>query len=185
MAHLRSGQGPWPLCLALGGTACLSFPFPGTEPDPTVTQCEQASDSDACDEFFDQDSDGVILPVNLAEDGPEDGYPFDAYTLEGWDQQYDGLKLTMSYTGGCWAHDFELYADASLEASSPVQIRIWLAHLALNDSCDSQVSVTQVWDLSPIEALYQDRYGETGVVVVHAVDGRGREQFSFEYAIGE
>ena len=81
----------------------------------------------------------------------------------------DTLTVTMSYSGGCEAHDVTLVAFPSdvFPESYPVHLDVTLAHNAHGDACEAYLTETYAFDLTPIKARYQEVYmGDPGTIIL-------------------
>ena len=81
----------------------------------------------------------------------------------------DTLTVTMSYSGGCEAHDVSLVAFPSdiLPESYPVHLDVVLAHNAHGDACAAYLTETYAFDLTPIKTRYQETYmGHAGTIIL-------------------
>jgi hypothetical protein len=103
------------------------------------------------------DSDRQIASVILADLGEfnreawaNDPYSFQVARIEG-----DMLQLTVSYSGGCAEHQFNLVAWNYFLESNPVQAHVLLAHNGNDDACDAIIARDLRFDLSPLKEAYQ------------------------------
>ena len=78
--------------------------------------------------------------------------------------------------GGCEDHVFGLCWDETLAESEPPQATVWLSHEDNDDACDSIVSETHVWDLTPIQVA---EGGKSGTVVVNVEKDGGKVTYSW------
>lgn len=99
----------------------------------------------------------------------EDGDPFEvaAATVAG-----DTLTVSVSYGGGCEAHDFALcWPDGTFMESAPVQVDLDLWHDGHDDPCDAYLSEDRALDLTPLKLAWQVAYHATsGTIVIHVND---------------
>ncbi len=114
----------------------------------------------------DVDPDAVQMGTVVIADAPDewgvDGYVLNAATITG-----DSLELSLSYSGGCAAHQFTLVCSSFFLESDPVQLGVSLAHNANNDPCEAFPTETYRFDLTPIKTRYQKAYQqEAGVVIL-------------------
>ena len=114
----------------------------------------------------DVDPDAIQMGTVVIADTPDewgvDEYVLNAATITG-----DSLELSLSYSGGCAAHQFTLVASSVFLESDPVQLDVSLAHNANNDPCEAFPTETYHFDLTPIKTLYQTAYQqEAGVVIL-------------------
>ena len=73
----------------------------------------------------------------------------------------DLLYLKISYSGGCVSHDFSLLGSGVFLESNPVKTSIVLSHEDNDDNCDSIITDTLVFDLTPLKDLYFESYTES------------------------
>ena len=79
----------------------------------------------------------------------------------------DTLTVTVSYSGGCEAHQFTLVASNVFMESYPVQLGASLAHDANGDRCEAWLTEDWDFDLTPIKRMYQDAYRQdVGTIVL-------------------
>ena len=110
-------------------------------------------------------------PVALVDNALSGAWPSDAVQLTGHRITGDTLELDVSYSGGCADHLFRLLITRGFAESFPVQTWGVLAHDDGDDPCDSIVSGTLVFDLSPLRAEYRAGYGPgNGEIVLHIQD---------------
>lgn len=71
----------------------------------------------------------------------------DAFTI--YDAHIEGrrLHLSVSYSGGCKDHVFELFTDGFIMKSLPPKQRFYLRHYAHKDACEALVEQDLVFDL--------------------------------------
>ena len=80
----------------------------------------------------------------------------------------DLLCLEISYSGGCVSHDFSLIGSGSFSESYPVQTSMLLSHEDNDDNCDSIITDTLVFDLTPLKELYIESYSESsGTIIIY------------------
>ena len=75
----------------------------------------------------------------------------DPYTLEDVYVQEQSLTVSVTYTGGCEEHGWELCWDGSIAESMPLQVSFSLGHYAYDDSCEMSVSEEISFDISSLE----------------------------------
>lgn len=107
-------------------------------------------------------ADGTWLPDCQAERG--DGYTVTAAEIDG-----DTLTATVSHSGGCATHAWQLcWPDGMFAESSPVQASLEIWHDDGGDSCDAMLSEDVDFDLAPLAAAWNSFYGPgPGTIVVH------------------
>ncbi len=134
----------------------------------SAAACGQGSD----DNTDDRPLDGSVV-INDNVDRVIALQKSDAYELETDGAhapviENDTLSLTVSYGGGCEAHDFTLVTDGSFMESDPVQLAVTLTHNANDDPCEAYLTDRYVFDLAPIKTRYQEAYGtDEGSVILH------------------
>ena len=114
-------------------------------------------------------------------DGSPDRWGDDAYELHTADDgapaiEDDTLTLTVSYGGSCARHDFTLLADGQFLDTDTVQLDLFLAHDANDDSCEAYPTEAYEFDLSPVRALYRETFGtDAGAILlrIHSRDVPG------------
>lgn len=143
------------LCLLLlSATACGQGP--DDDPDGAISSTTPADTDDR------PPAQGVVV-INDNVDRDIALKESDPYELEtDGDRapviENDTLILTVSYSGGCEAHDFTLVTDGGFMESDPVQLVLTLTHDANDDPCEAYPTERYVFDLQPIRTLYQEAY---------------------------
>jgi hypothetical protein len=74
----------------------------------------------------------------------------------------DTLTISVSYSGGCEQHNFDLFAAKAIMKSLPVQAQLILAHDANGDNCEAWITQTLDFNLSPLKEEYQKSYSQNG-----------------------
>ena len=102
---------------------------------------------------------------NVVFSSTPDAWGTDAYTINFANLQGDTLTVNVSYSGGCETHEVTLVADERFLESSPVGLRISLAHNANGDTCEAWITEDYHFDLTPLKEVYQEAYRtETGAI---------------------
>jgi len=70
------------------------------------------------------------------------------FNLERMEMEGDQLKLTVSYSGGCEEHIFNLYSDGRYAKSYPPQLTLFLEHIDNNDRCRAMINKELVFDIT-------------------------------------
>ena len=98
----------------------------------------------------------------------------------------DTLTVTLSYGGGCEAHDvtFVAYPSDALPESYPVRLDVSLSHDANGDACEAYLTDTYVFDLTPIRARYQEAYGDGAGTVILLLRDAPQDIPDLVYAFG-
>ena len=105
----------------------------------------------------------ILVDKSKYENAIKDNYSFDTVSLE---QNF--LSLDISYSGGCASHEFSLIGSGDFMESYPVQTTIVLSHEDNDDNCESFITETLVFDLTPLKELYIDLYSESsGTIIIH------------------
>lgn len=84
----------------------------------------------------------------------DDDYVLNSATITG-----DTLALSVSYSGGCRAHEFTLVIAASFVESRPVRLPALLRHHANGDTCEAFPTESYTFDLALVRARYREVYG--------------------------
>jgi hypothetical protein len=98
----------------------------------------------------------ILLDESEFENATRDDFSFINVFLEN-----DLLYLKISYSGGCVSHDFSLIGSGEFLESYPVQSSIVLSHEDNDDNCDSIITDTLVFYLTPLKELYFESYVES------------------------
>ena len=97
----------------------------------------------------------------------KDQFGTDPYTLNSATITEDTLNISVSYSGGCEAHQFTLVVSEAFLESFPVQLPVSIAHDANNDTCEAYPTEDYRFDLTPIKTMYQNAYRqEAGTIVL-------------------
>ncbi len=95
-----------------------------------------------------------------------DDYELNAAAVRG-----DTLAVTVSYSGGCRAHQFTLVAAEAFMESDPVKLDVAIAHDADGDPCEAYPTEDYHFILDPIKARYKAAYGPGAGTIVLGLDG--------------
>ncbi len=103
----------------------------------------------------------------------------DPFTLQAARLEADELVVDLQYSGGCEDHAFTLcWPDQSFLESSPVQVNLEIFHDDPGDKCDAKPQVTERFDLSPLEAAFEESYqSKTGEITINV----GTESLSYTF----
>lgn len=127
-------------------------------------------------------NDADVTPTGLVViDDSVEAWGVDDYVLNSAVIAGDQLKLNISYGGGCRDHVFTLVAASTFEGSSPVELKVTLAHDADNDPCEAFFTENYHFDLTPIKAMYQITYQEESGVVVLGLKGVENDQLVYAF----
>ena len=91
--------------------------------------------------------------VRLMSDEGTSGHHEDAYSLGNMAVDGDVLQLTVSYTGGCERHRFDVLARAVTITGDDAEADLVVAHDARGDTCKALVTQHLEFSLTPILAL--------------------------------
>jgi len=99
--------------------------------------------------------------IVITQDPDDPRWPSDAVTINTVSVDGDSLTLNVSFAGGCKDHTFALLAETIWMESSPVQVRVRLAHDAHDDTCEAWLTRVVRFDLSPLKTAYAASYQAT------------------------
>lgn len=113
---------------------------PPPPPPPPPVEPEDIEEEDATpfvpsvtiSEGFDKENLGA--PVTIVSHAIEDRY----------------LTLTVSFSGGCATHSFDLSTDMEFMSSSPPAATVYLLHHDNEDACEAYLTETLMFDLSAL-----------------------------------
>ncbi len=105
-----------------------------------------------------------------------DPYEINAATISG-----DVLSVSVSFSGGCEAHEFTLGLSDGFLESNPVQLWAWLLHDAKGDSCEAYPTEERQFDLTPIKARYRQAYQQQEGVVIILLEGAPEGSLVYEF----
>ena len=101
----------------------------------------------------------------------ENRFGTDKYALNAATITDDFLNVSVSYSGGCEAHQFTLVVSETFLESFPVQLHASLAHNANGDTCEAYPTHNYRFDLTPIKKMYQAAYRqEAGTIILRLKD---------------
>ena len=83
--------------------------------------------------------------LSLCTPSHNDWYDLNALEMDGSE-----LLVTLSYSGGCETHSWELCWDGSIAESYPMQVWLELGHDSANDYCEAYITETLRFDVSSI-----------------------------------
>lgn len=126
-----------------------------------VIGCNQAQNNVTSRLPFTTSFDAVII------DDSDDAWSSDDFVLEKAVITNNSLDITVSYSGGCKDHFFNLVSSGMFLESDPVQMSLLLIHNANDDSCEAWITEDYSFNLTPIKALYKNAYHQsTGIIKV-------------------
>ena len=62
----------------------------------------------------------------------------------------DFIELSVSYSGGCKAHNFEIIWDGIVHTNAPCNMNFLLVHSGNNDSCEAYITETIIINLKEL-----------------------------------
>lgn len=121
-------------------------------------------------------------PQVIITDTPPDSLLLDPYWLEDLSIDGDVLTISLTYSGGCNDHDYQLYmSPAAFMESYPVQANLYLWHNGYDDACDAIIAEDVRFDITPIAMLYDSHYpGSEGIVVLNVIGYIGGYSTEFQ-----
>ena len=118
----------------------------------------------------------VVIDSNGTEEWGTDDFELSAASITG-----DTLAVTVSYSGGCKAHQLTLVSPGLFLESNPVQLVVALAHNANGDSCEAWLTQDYFFRIAPIKTLYQEAYlQDSGTIVLLLKDAP--DELVYEFA---
>ena len=104
----------------------------------------------------------VVIDNDLFNNASRD--PFEFLNLSIFQ---DTIYINVRYSGGCLKHEFYLIFKENFLESDPVQIPCVLYHEDNDDPCDSIVTDTLYFDLTPLKEKWQEEYqGDSGRIIL-------------------
>ena len=85
----------------------------------------------------------------------------------------DYLSMSVSYSGGCEEHDFDLISDGRYSATYPPEIELVLRHNANKDMCRSYIDETLFFDLKPLQ------YDGTSRIVIRLTNNDNLYEYNY------
>lgn len=127
---------------------------------------------------FNVEPDNVIITQT-----PPNYIMYDPYKLQEMDISGDTLKLTVSYSGGCWLHWFKVLMNPVFKLSNPPQADLYIRHISNNDPCEAYITETLQFDLTPVADLYESMSGSRDSIIINVYDYFENEPGDFLYDI--
>ena len=127
---------------------------------------------------FDVIQTGTVVIADAADQWGVDEYVLNTAVITG-----DRLELSLSYSGGCAAHQFTLVCSSSFKESDPVQLGVSLAHNANNDPCEAFPTETYHFDLTPIKTRYQTAYQQESGIIILLLKDAPNGQLVYEFGM--
>ena len=125
------------------------------------------------------------VPVVVNDEGRDvDEWGADPYEMTAAAIHGDTLVVTVSYSGGCEAHDFTLVVAGTFKESDPVQLTADLAHDANGDACEAWLTEELRFDLGPVQTLYETVYGQADGTIVLALGNAPGGDLTYTFSSG-
>ena len=121
---------------------------------------------------------GAVVIADAVEEWGVDEYVLNSATITG-----DALEINVSYSGGCQKHQFTLVSSGVFLESFPVQLRVFIAHNANNDSCEAWLTDDYHFDLNAIKMLYQAAYHQEAGTIILLLENVPNGQLVYEFAM--
>lgn len=94
----------------------------------------------------------------------------DRFVIEQASIRDDILIFTISYSGGCKLHEFQMVCT-TFQESYPLQVSAQIFHNNNDDPCDQWITEERRFDLSPLKELYLSMYDDPcGAIEIDLVD---------------
>lgn len=113
----------------------------------------------------------MAAPIQLVSDHETRHWRRDAHRLEAFEIDGDVLRLTVSYTGGCEAHRFEVLAREITWGRESLEAELSVAHDARGDSCKALIREQIEFSLEPLLSLSRDHLEQPQALSI-GLDGR-------------
>lgn len=127
----------------------------------------------------DDDSDNVVPKCIILPELPD--WPTAFFVMEEAVIRGDIIAFTLSYSGGCRIHNFQLVCT-TFQESHPVRILAQVFHTNNNDPCDQWVTEERQFDLTPLKELYFEMYDTPcGEIIINLVDATAPEELTVTY----
>ena len=113
-----------------------------------LTQCKEKKDSTSTMDNPENQQDG-IENVQVIE-----GYMFDTtdpFEITSVNLDGDILSISVSYSGGCQEHQFDLIFNGSYKKSLPPQIDLYLTHNSNNDNCRAMIAEELKFNIADVK----------------------------------
>ncbi len=99
------------------------------------------------------------LPIIVNFDTGPSFWPQDPFQIQDAGVSGHSLQVRLAYGGGCRSHDVRVVAWGGWMESSPVQVRLFIAHEDFDDPCDAWITRDFAFDLVPLKLAYERSYG--------------------------
>lgn len=91
----------------------------------------------------------------------------DNFIINGTEREGDILKISVTYTGGCKEHTFDVIWNGLLLLSYPCQIGLLITHDALGDNCEA--SLTEILEVDLKALIGDNEYKDACTYYVYSV----------------
>jgi hypothetical protein len=117
--------------------------------------------------------------IILANKSDRKKWKKDTYFINKSRVEKTNLFLTVTYSGGCKEHNFELVAwNYFVMKPNEIQADILLSHDSNSDSCKAIIKKELCFDLSPLNSEYHKFFqSTTGTMVLLLEDSKIRYEF--------
>lgn len=87
----------------------------------------------------------------------------DILTINNGTREGDILQLSVSYSGGCMQHSFEIIWDGLVYTDNPCYMNLLIIHRGNNDTCEALISETIIVNLKELvgDIIYKDKCAYT------------------------
>lgn len=112
-----------------------------------------------------------------------DRFGTDEFALNSATITDDILTVSVSYSGGCEAHQFTLIASDTFLESFPVQLHVYIAHNANGDTCEAYPTEKYQFDLTPIKTMYQEAYRQQAGTIILRLNDAPNTDLVYEFTM--
>jgi hypothetical protein len=131
------------------------LPYPHT--DSTYEESDYVATLSIVSHVPTDSADGEVIIT----DADPRSFQVDPYRLDRVSIDDHVINITVTYSGGCKNHYFQLFmSPAAFMESYPAQANLYLRHFADFDPCDAIVTRDLAFDLQPVAHLYELMYGD-------------------------
>lgn len=122
-----------------------------------VTSCSNADDNAVYNDFLNNtSSSNVILRINKSLFDNIDSNRINNVSegnfikINSGKKNGDFIELSVSYSGGCKTHNFEIIWDGIVYTNEPCNMNFLLVHSGNNDSCEAYITETIIINLKEL-----------------------------------
>jgi hypothetical protein len=109
--------------------------------------------------------------IILANKSDQEKWKKDVHFMTASRVEQSNLFLTVTYSGGCKKHNFELVAwNYFIIKPNEIQANILLSHDSNSDFCKSIIKKELSFDLSPLKSEYQKFFQSTSGTIALLLD---------------